>query len=196
MRTTNTWVEEYNMVNAILAGDKQQYLELVRRYQKSVFSLLCRITNSKAQAEELTCHTFVKAFHKLHKFNFKCKFENWVYMIALHLALDFMKAKDNVNEPADSLYTLPEENVEQFHEKAGQRLMLRKAIAQLNKKQQAILYLKYFEDHNYEEISEELGLSGKKVKTITYKIRHLLKTKLTPWGYFSQQTEASADSCV
>jgi RNA polymerase sigma-70 factor (ECF subfamily) len=176
-----TWLNEYNIIKAVLAGDKQQYLELVRRYQKPVFSLLCRITNSKSQAEELTCRTFVKAYRKLHKFNFNCKFEDWVYLMGLYLALDFMKAKGNVGEPADSMYFSSEENQE--NQKAEQRLLLRKAIAQLGRKQQAILYLKYFEDLAYEEISEKLGLSETKVKSIVYKTRQYLKNKLTAWGY-------------
>jgi RNA polymerase sigma-70 factor (ECF subfamily) len=185
MRATNTWLEEFNIIKAILAGDKQQYLELVQRYQKPVFSLHCRITNSKAQAEELTCHTFVKAYRNLHKFNFTCKFANWVHTMGLHLALDFMKAKGNMDEPADSMYFIPEGNQEQFNRKAGQRLLLRKAIAQLGRKQQVILYLKYFEDLTYEEISEKLGTSENKVKAIVYKTRQYLKNKLTAWDYFS-----------
>ena len=185
MHATNTWLEEYNMIKAILAGDKQQYLELVQRYQKPVFSLHCRITNSKAQAEELTCQTFVKAYRNLHKFNFTCKFESWVQVLGLYLALDFMKAKGNEEEPADSMYFFSEENRAQFQQKAGQRLLLRKAIAQLGRKQQAVLYLKYFEDLTYEEISEKLGFPENKVKAIVYKSRLYLKNKLSAWGYFS-----------
>jgi RNA polymerase sigma-70 factor (ECF subfamily) len=185
MRSTNTWLEEYNRIKAVLAGDKQQYLELVRRYQKPVFGLICRITNSKSQAEELTCRTFVKAYRDLHKFNFTCKFESWVQVMGLYLTLDFMKAKGNVDEPADSMYASSEETQEQFNQKAAQRLLLRKAIAQLGRKQQAILYLKYFEDLTYEEISEKLGVSENKVKSVVYKTRQLLKNKLTAWDYFS-----------
>jgi RNA polymerase sigma-70 factor (ECF subfamily) len=192
MQTTNTWLEEYNMINAILAGDKQQYLELVRRYQTPVFSLLCRITNSKAQAEELMCQTFTKAYGSLRKFNFTRKFESWVYTMGLYLALDFMKAKGSVAEPADSLYAVSEDNREQFNRRAGQRLLLRKAIAQLGRKQQAVLYLKYFEDLTYEEIGEKLGFSENRVKAIVYTTRQHLKNKLTTWGYFSEPVKANA----
>jgi RNA polymerase sigma-70 factor (ECF subfamily) len=184
------------MITAILAGDKQQYLELVRRYQTPIFSLFCRITNSKAQAEELTCQAFVKAYRNLRKFNFTCKFESWVYTMGLYLALDFMKAKGCVAEPADSLYAVSEENREQFSQKAGQRLLLRKAIAQLGRKQQAVLYLKYFEDLTYEEISEKLGFPETKVKAIVYKTRQFLKNKLTTWDYFSELTKTNGDSCA
>jgi RNA polymerase sigma-70 factor (ECF subfamily) len=185
MRATNTWLEEHNIIKAILAGDKQQYLELVRRYQQPVFSLHCRITNSKSQAEELTCRTFVKAFHNLRKFNFTCKFENWIHTMGLYLALDFMKAKGNVDEPADSMYFIPEGTQTEFQQKAGQRRLLRQAIAQLGRKQQAVLYLKYFEDLTYEEISEKLGFPENKVKTMVYKTRQYLKNTLTAWDYFS-----------
>jgi RNA polymerase sigma-70 factor (ECF subfamily) len=184
MQTSNTWLEEYNIIKATLAGNKPQYLELVRRYQKPVFSLLCRITNSKAQAEELTCHAFVKAYRNLRKFNFTCKFENWVYTMGLYLALDFMNTKENMDEPADSMYTFSEENQEQFNQKVEQRLLLRKAIAQLTRAQQAALYLKYFEDLSYEEISEKLDLPENKIKTIIYKTRQPLQNQLTAWDYF------------
>jgi RNA polymerase sigma-70 factor (ECF subfamily) len=185
MRTANTWLEEYNIIKAVLAGDKSQYLELVRRYQKHVFGLICRITNSKAQSEELTCLAFVNAYRKLRKFNFNCKFERWVYATGLSLALDFMKAKGNTGEPSDSMYAHSEENQEQFNQKAGQRLLLRKAIAQLSGTQQAVVYLKYFEDFPYEEISETLGLSENKVKAVIYKSRQQLKNQLTAWNYFA-----------
>jgi RNA polymerase sigma-70 factor (ECF subfamily) len=196
MRPTNTWLEEYNIITATLEGDKQQYLELVRRYQTPVFGLLCRITNSKSQAEALTCQAFVKAYRNLRKFNFTCKFGSWVYTTGLYLALDFMKGKGCVAEPADSMYAFPEENRKQFNQKADQRLLLRKAIDRLNRKQQAVLYLKYFEDLTYEEIGEKLGFSEDKVKAIIYKTRQSLKNKLTPWGYFSESTKTSADSCA
>jgi RNA polymerase sigma-70 factor (ECF subfamily) len=196
MRPANTWLEEYNIITAILAGDKQQYLELVRRYQTPVFSLFCRITNSKVQAEELTCQTFVKAYRSLRKFNFTCKFESWVYIMGLYLALDFMKVKGYVAESADNMYVFPEENREQFSQRAGQRLLLRKAIAQLGRRQQAVLYLRYFEDLTYEEISEKLGFSEAKAKAIVYKTRQYLKNKLTTWGYFSEPTKTTADFCA
>jgi RNA polymerase sigma-70 factor (ECF subfamily) len=184
MQAKNTWLEEYNIIKATLAGDKPQYLELVQRYQNLVFSLLCRITNSRAQGEELTCHTFVKAYRSLHKFNFNRKFESWVYVMGLYLALDFMNAKENEDEPADSMYTFSGENQEQFNQQAGQRLLLRKAIARLTRTQQAVLYLKYFEDSSYEEISEKFGLPENKVKAIVYNTRQQLKKQLTAWDYF------------
>jgi RNA polymerase sigma-70 factor (ECF subfamily) len=182
---TNTWLEEYNIIRAIIAGDKQQFLELVRRYQQPVFSLHCRITDSRSQAEELTCRTFAKAFRNLRRFNFTCKFENWVHTLALHLALDFMKAKDSVAEPADSLYAGTDENLAQAQRKAVQRRLLRRAIAQLGRKQQAAIYLKYFEDLAGEEISEKLGVSERRVKAIVYRARHHLKNTLTAWDYFA-----------
>jgi RNA polymerase sigma-70 factor (ECF subfamily) len=186
-KNTATWVEEYNMINAIAGGDKSQYLELVRRYQRTIFELLCRITNSQSEAEELTRKVFVKAYKNLNKFNFKRKFESWIYVMALYMGIDFMFEKNSVEEPADSMYTLPEENPEQFHARSGQRLLLRKAIATLNKKQYAVLVLKYFEDLSYEEIGKELGISEKKVKSRIYKTRELLRDKLTPWNYYEKE---------
>jgi RNA polymerase sigma-70 factor (ECF subfamily) len=184
MRMTNIWVEEYNIIKAVLAGDSSQYLELVRRYQNPVFSLIGRITNSRAQSEELAGLTFANAYRHLRKFDFACKFESWVYAMGLNLALDFMRTKGNADEPSDSMYTFPEENQGQFTQKAEQRLLLRKAVAQLTRTQQAVIYLKYFEDLPYEEISEVLGLSENKVKDVIYKSRQQLKNQLTAWDYF------------
>jgi RNA polymerase sigma-70 factor (ECF subfamily) len=184
-----TWLNEYNIIKAVLAGDKPQYIELVQRYQKHVFALICRITNSRAQSEELTCYAFVNAYRNLHKFNFTCKFENWVYIIGLYLALDFMKSKGNADEPSDSMYVCSDEaqaqEQEQALQKAEQRLLLRKAIAQLSRAQQAVIYLKYFEDLPYEEISERLGLPENKIKNVIYKSRQQLKNQLTAWDYFA-----------
>jgi len=187
MQTASRYLEEYNIIKAICTGNAQQYITLVQRYQQTVFSMLYRITGSTAQAEELVCQTFAKTYRRLRRFNFSCKFEQWVYLRALALAIDAIKAQYAAKNPS-----LPADTQTPAQKKNEQRLLLRKAVAQLSKKQQTIIYLKYFEDHSYEDISEILGISGKKVKIITFKSRKLLEIKLTQWKYFPPKIKPDA----
>ncbi|MDR3236334.1 MAG: sigma-70 family RNA polymerase sigma factor [Prevotellaceae bacterium] len=187
MQAASRYLEEYNMIKAICTGNTQQYITLVQRYQQTVFSMLYRITGATAQAEELTCLTFAKTYRRLRTFNFSCKFEQWIYLRALGFAIDAVKAQYAAGSPS-----LPDGAQPPAQKKNEQRLLLRKAVARLSKKQQTIIYLKYFEDYSYEDISEILGISGKKVKIIAYKSRKLLEIKLTQWKYFSPKIKPDA----
>ncbi len=183
------WVEEYNLIQAVLSGQEYKYAELVTYHQRYIFGLLCQITNSKKAAEELTCEVFVEAYRKLRKFKFETSFYIWVYKMALDKGVRFME-NQTVDIPADSLYATfnPEEGTEYSEEDIQHtvpefRAPLRKAYRQLSRKEQRFVIIKYFMELNYEELETVLGYPELKAKYIVYKIRMKMRKKLLQWGY-------------
>ncbi len=191
MASAVRWVEEYNLIQKILAGDNYRYIGLVKRYQRYIFSLMCQITNSQGAAEALTRQLFVKAYQDLRKFKFKTSFYIWLYRRALDMGVRFMEGRSTA-VPKDSLYTpfVPEEGVEYSAEElqhidADFREPVRRAFALLSRKQRKIIILKYYVELNYDQINEIMGLPELGGKSVVYKGRMVLRKKLIRWGFLS-----------
>ncbi len=191
MTAVARWVEEYNLIQKILAGDGYQYIELVKRYQRPIFSLMCQITNSQGAAEALTRQLFVKTYQDLKKFKFNSSFHMWLYRRALDMGVRFMEGR-STSVPKDNLYTpfVPEEGVEYpadeiQHIDADFREPVRKAFALLNRDQRKVIILKYYVELNYDQIDEIMGLPELGGKSIVYKGRMILRKKLIQWGFLS-----------
>src|SRR5438552_16948254 len=97
-----------DLVNGALAGSERAFQELVRRYERPVFSVILRVIRDPSRAEELAQDTFVKAFLKLETYAPERKFSNWLLAIAHHAAIDEVR-RGNVRTtpleeaPQDSL---------------------------------------------------------------------------------------------
>src|SRR5437899_6317315 len=79
---------DVDLVNGALAGSERAFQELVRRYERPVFSVIVRAVRDPARAEELAQDTFVKAFLKLDTYAPERKFSSWLLAIAHHAAID------------------------------------------------------------------------------------------------------------
>ena len=62
----------------VLAGQRDRYALLVRRYQAQVQGAMWRLTNSRDQAEELTQAVFVRAYVALASFKVEYRLSTWL----------------------------------------------------------------------------------------------------------------------
>jgi RNA polymerase sigma-70 factor (ECF subfamily) len=143
------------LVEECLAGDKQAFSELINRYQHMVYNLAYRMTNSTADAEDLTQDTFIKAFRKLRQYNSRYSFRNWILTICSNLTKNVFRKRTRRSE-AEQM------NVEIQYLSEGERIHgnneLEAALGKLSPTLRAPLILKYLEDLSYEEIAEVLGI--------------------------------------
>ena len=68
-------------------GDYLSFEELVKRYEKKIYSLAYRIMGNKEDASDVLQETFLQAFKKLAGFKGKAKFSTWLYRIAVNICL-------------------------------------------------------------------------------------------------------------
>src|ERR1700727_3601378 len=79
---------DYSIVRAVLAGDKEAYGALVARHSQSVFRVAFRITGNEADAEEIVQETFLRGYQRLESFQQSSAFGTWIYRIAVNCALN------------------------------------------------------------------------------------------------------------
>jgi RNA polymerase sigma-70 factor (ECF subfamily) len=101
--------DEGRMIASILAGDSEQYHELIRPYERSVYKMALSFMKNEADAEDVAQEAFLKAFRKLSDFRGQAKFSTWLISITLNEARGRLRRQSVVR--MESLDEPPEEGL-------------------------------------------------------------------------------------
>jgi RNA polymerase sigma-70 factor (ECF subfamily) len=61
------------------SGSEAAYRELLRRYERPIFSLIFRMVRDRELSEDLSQETFVKALNALDSYRPEFKFSSWIF---------------------------------------------------------------------------------------------------------------------
>ena len=176
-------------------GQERAYRELVRGYQRPIFSLIYRMVRDRERAEDLTQETFVKVLNALDSYRPEYKFSSWIFKIANNAAIDQLRRKEldtlSLDGAPDATTSDRREGTSiqlaDGAESALQELEARelgsqieRAIAQLRPQYRSCILLRHVEGYAYEEIAEMLELPLGTVKTYIHRARVELRTMLEP----------------
>src|SRR5437667_5190779 len=75
-------------------GHEAAFRELVRRYERPVFSLLYRMVRDRGLAEDLAQETFIKVLNAIGSYNPQFKFSSWIFKIANNAAIDHLRKRE------------------------------------------------------------------------------------------------------
>jgi RNA polymerase sigma-70 factor (ECF subfamily) len=188
----------------VRADEPGAFQELVELYQHRLVAVMHHLVGNAEEAEDLAQEVFLRVYKVRHKYRPRAKFSTWVFTIANNLALNVLRARQrkpsvplNLRDsgplglnPADKLVRdrqrLPAERMQQ-QELAG---IVQEAIAGLNERQRAAVVLNKFEDMNYAEIAEVMGLTTKAVKSLLSRARGNLRDVLKDYIYMDGEPVA------
>ena len=85
---------DQEVVELARKGEEVAYRELLRRYQRPVFSLIYRMVRDRELAEDLAQETFVKVLNALDRYRPEYKFSSWVFKIANNASIDHLRRKE------------------------------------------------------------------------------------------------------
>lgn len=175
-------------IDAILAGDRDAYGELVKRHSRMLFRLAYRMTGNQADADDVVQDAFLRAYQNLAAFESRSDFGTWIYRIAARCALDRL-AKRRVEESRRvSEETDPEQDAVQVPDRKPdpERMVMSAEIAALQELamrgltpvERMAFVLRHLEDRSTEEIAEVLNVTPNTAKQSVYravqKVRHRL----------------------
>jgi len=181
------------VVAAATGGSEAAYRELVRRYERPVFSLIYRMVRNRELAEDLSQETFIKVLNALASYRPEYKFSSWVFKIANNAAIDHLRRRElDTLSLEGSPHADTAEKVEatalQIGEKAESALdavankelggEIERAIAKLRPEYRTCILLRHVEGRPYEEIAEILDLPLGTVKTYIHRARNELRIAL------------------
>jgi RNA polymerase sigma-70 factor (ECF subfamily) len=141
-------------------GELPAFEELVKKYQREVYGLACRMVSDAEEAKDLAQQAFLQAFVHIRTFRRDAQFRTWLFRIAINQCYNYLKSRKKFGDPVDS----DEVNLvgQDPSPEAGlvmqdDRRRLYEALERLPAKQRAVITLKIEQGLSYEEISQVLG---------------------------------------
>ncbi|MEK7402107.1 MAG: sigma-70 family RNA polymerase sigma factor [Gemmatimonadota bacterium] len=174
-------------------GREPAYRELIRRYERPVFSLVYRMVRDRELAEDLTQDTFIKVLSHIEKYRSEFKFSSWLFKIANNVAIDHLRRRQlntvsmdgsphatNADLTQATSFELPTHDETPLQELEARELgsEIERAISRLRPEYRACILLRHVEDKSYEEIAATLDLPLGTVKTYIHRARHELRKLL------------------
>ncbi len=183
-------LSDESLVAQSLRGDAQAFAELVTRYTAPIFNLAFRLTGDRAEAENATQETFLRAYSALPRSRTDLAFKPWLFQIAVNLCRDLAckKRPTAFAEMTSDKEAVPEEAIEdesplpldQVEELELERALAR-AVADLPEMYRAAVTLRYTEELAYEDIAAVLGVPVNTVRTHLFRAKSMLRKALAEW---------------
>ncbi len=99
-------------IRRIKHGHTDDFIYIARRYQRMVFTIVCKIIARREDAEDITQEIFIKVFQSLDKFREESEFATWLYRIAYNTAIsEIRKRKYEFTAIEDNFANIPDENL-------------------------------------------------------------------------------------
>jgi RNA polymerase sigma-70 factor (ECF subfamily) len=174
-------------------GRQEAFRELIRRYERPVFSLIYRMVRDRETAEDLAQDTFIKVLNHVDRYRPEFKLSSWLFKIANNVAIDHLRKRHIETVSIDgSPHAASAAEVEATafdvvarQESALEELEARElgsaiegAIAALRPEYRSCILLRHVEGRSYEEIAATLDLPLGTVKTYIHRARHELREAL------------------
>ena len=177
------------LVRQYLAGDVKAFETLFKKYQTPIFNVVTRMVHGE-DAYDITQEVFLKALRALRNFRGDARFSTWLYTIARHTCLNYLRHKAVIgeesleeqqeehpgNEPID-----PGMNVAALCETRELQRVVDAVLATMPPEARMLLVLRDFEQLSYDEISHITELSIVNVKSKIHRARQAFKKRFAPY---------------
>lgn len=166
------------LVREVILGNVESFEEIVNKYEIIILRFVYSIIRDKQLAEDITQDVFISVYNKLHTFDSKYKFSNWILRIAKNRCIDYVRKYKKMNEASiDEVINItsrevsPEETV-MFRET---KHAVEKYVSGLNELDKQIILLRYSQKATFNDISKILEISESSVKRRYYKVKDQFK---------------------
>ncbi len=167
--------------------DPNSYKYIIERYEKKLLGYIRRILFvSKEDAEDILQDVFIKAYKNINSYDSKYSFSSWIYRIAHNESVSFLRKKKKIIEcnQDDEIFDRisSDEDIEDDFLKDLKKKEVRELLTKLNPKYREVLVLRYFEDMEYNQISDILHTSMGNVSSLISRGKKEFKMLVERYG--------------
>lgn len=141
----------------------------VHEHGRMVRALAVAYCRDESAAEDVVQDTFVRAWRSLDGLRDPAKIKTWIYSLARHTAVDFLRARER--RKTEELRM----DVEAPERPGGGLIeQVMQAVDQLREDYRQILLLRYVEKFSYAQIGEALGMTPAAVGEKLHRVRRMV----------------------
>ena len=170
-----TQITDRELIERIMNKDSKALEALYDKYSRVLYTLVKKILNDKAKAEEVLADVFVIIWQKSDLYDHNTQnLYTWLILLSRNKALDLQKRESGLvteeyNDDYENKFIIPQISPEitpielsGAFDKIG---MINSAMTNLTEAQQYVLSLAYYNGLNEKEIAEKLNIPLPTVKT-------------------------------
>ena len=168
------------VIERVLAGDRQQFAQLVQRYQRALYRHAVGMVLDHDVAADMVQDSFIRAYTQLASCRDRSRFRAWIFQTLRNRCLDHLKEARRRNVPLDDADPLldPADDPAAAVERARLRADLEQALAELQPAQREAFVMHYVEGVPYETMAGLLDASVSALKMRVMRAREALGTAL------------------
>jgi RNA polymerase sigma-70 factor (ECF subfamily) len=175
VKASDTWSADELLTRA-RAGESSAFAALVRRYQRTVYSIALRMLSDRHRAEDLAQEVFLQLYRTLDGIDSDTHLAFWLRKVAVNRAIDRMRMESrHDNEPLTEAVAVADEPTEDdplLHKRMAD------LVAQLPPAARAVVVLRYQEDLDPTDIASTLDMSINTVKSHLKRSLTLLRARV------------------
>lgn len=195
-------MDERELIARLQKRDEAAFEELIRQYEKKVYTLCFRMCGNSEDAEEAAQDAFLALWRGIDRFRQESSLSTWIYRLATNACIDTLrrrkKQSGSVSLDDEELFVdavdtspQPQETVEQ---REAQKL-LQEGLSALPEEYRKVLILREIEGLSYTEIAESASIELGTVKSRISRGRSLLRNFLSGNGNFFEIASSKVTEC-
>ena len=183
-------LSDQSLVRCAQSGERRAFDRLVLKYRARIVELSMRYTRNRADAEDATQETFIKAYRGLRHFRCDSAFYTWLFRIASNCASNLLKARrhDSFKNAIDfsdyrhavrhptRLWDLA--TPEELALTADIRGMANAALEGLSEEQRTAITLRELDGLSYQQIAAAMSIPVGTVRSRVFRARDIIDHKL------------------
>ena len=180
---------DQQLVDQVMAGNKNAFNLLVIRYQHRVAALIARFVRDPQELEDVAQEAFIKAYRALPLFRGDSAFYTWLYRIAVNTAKNYLVSRSR-RPPAQDLEideVDPTETGSVLHEIESPegslstielKAALEAVLDSLPEELQTAFILREFSGLSYDDIAEIMDCPVGTVRSRIFRSREAIDSKI------------------
>lgn len=190
-------VSDEALVTMTLRGQSAAFEEIVKRYERQIYSLALRMLGNQEDANDVAQEIFIKIYNALSRFDSERKFFSWMYKIALNVCYTAMKRRPEENFSLDNIIDfaplIPDRDTqpETYFEAQEIKSMVQTAINELPENFRVPVLLRYMQEMSYQQIADAMNLPVSTIETRLYRGKAILQKRLAKLLERGEDSEVS-----
>jgi RNA polymerase sigma-70 factor (ECF subfamily) len=182
--------DDVRLMHLIGRGDTIALEELIEKHQTLVAGTVARMLGSNSDVEDIAQQVFIRVWKSAQRYVPRAKFTTWLLKITRNLVFnELRRAKRHANIPLQAEPGTEDPPLKDEANLAPDVSLLESelqstiegAILQLPETQRLALVLRRYEELSYEQIAEVLDLSVPAVKSVLFRARTELRSRLSKY---------------
>jgi RNA polymerase sigma-70 factor (ECF subfamily) len=182
--------EDVRLMRLVARGDTGAFEELIEKHQALVAGTVARMLGSNSDVEDIAQQVFIRVWKSARRYVPRAKFTTWLLKITRNLVFnELRRAKRRAQVPlqsepgAEEIALKDETNLAPDASLLEHELQqaIEQAIMQLPESQRMALVLRRYEQLSYDQIAEVLDLSVPAVKSVLFRARTELRSRLSKY---------------